>query len=86
MPTKIVCGLDYFNVRKIAKLCCNLILKALDEHTSLLRNKIDDLILEYLPKDREERLNKYKVGNLLAKLKRNGKIDHNDNGEWTLVK
>ena len=39
-----------------------------------------------LPKDREERLNKYKVGNLLAKLKRNGKIDHNDNGEWTLVK
>lgn len=68
------------------EFCCNLILKALDEHTSLPRNKIDDLILEYLPKDREERLNKYKVGNLLAKLKRNGKIDHNDNGEWTLVK
>lgn len=57
MPTKIVCGLDFFNVRKIAKLCCNLILKALDEHTSLPRNKIDDLILEYLPKDRKERLN-----------------------------
>ncbi len=68
------------------EFCCNLIIKALGEHNSLPRIKINKLILEYLPKDKDEKLNKYKVGNLLSKLKRQGKIDLNEDGEWILVK
>lgn len=68
------------------EFCCNWILKSLGEHKSLPRKKINDLIMEYLPKDKEERLNIYKIGNLLSKLKRLGKIDLNDQGEWILVK
>ena len=68
------------------EFCCNLIIKALGEHGSLPRAKINELILEYLPKDKEEKLNKYKVGNMLSKLKRQGKIDLNEDGEWTSVK
>ncbi len=64
------------------EFCCNLILKSLGEHRSLPRHKINALILEYLPKYVEERLNIYKVGNLLARLKREGKIQLNENGEW----
>lgn len=68
------------------EFCCNLIIKALEEHNSLPRAKINDLILEYLPKDKDEKLNKFKVGNLLSKLKRQKKIDLNEDGKWTLVK
>lgn len=68
------------------EFCCNLIIKALGEHNSLPRIKINKLILEYLPKEKDEKLNKYKVGNLLSKLKRQGKIDLNEDGEWILVK
>ena len=62
-----------------------MILKALGEHKSLPRRKINDLLLEYLP-HQEERLKKYKVGNLIAKLKKNGKISYNDKKEWELSK
>lgn len=68
------------------EFCCNLILKALDEHTSLPRKKINALLLEYLPNDKDEKLNIYKVGNLLSKMKRLGKIDINENGEWYQLK
>ncbi len=67
------------------EFCCNMILKALGEHKSLPRRKINDLLLEYLP-HQEERLKKYKVGNLIAKLKKNGKISYNDKKEWELSK
>jgi ATP-dependent DNA helicase RecG len=68
------------------EFCCNLILKALDEHTSLPRKKINALLLEYLPNDKDEKLNIFKVGNLLSKMKRLGKIDINENGEWYQLK
>lgn len=55
--------------------CCNLILKSLAEHKSLPRHKINTLLMEYLPV-RDERLNVYKIGNLLAKLRRDGKNTH----------
>lgn len=55
------------------------------EHNSLPRHKINILLMEYLPA-RDERLNVYKIGNLLAKLKRDGKIHLNDCGEWEVSK
>lgn len=41
--------------------------------------------MEYLPA-RDERLNVYKIGNLLAKLKREKKIHLNGSGEWEVSK
>ena len=67
------------------EFCCNMILKSLNEHNSLPRHKINTLLMEYLPA-RDERLNVYKIGNLLAKLKREGKIHLNDGGEWEVSK
>lgn len=67
------------------EFCCNMILKSLKEHNSLPRHKINTLLMEYLPA-RDERLNVYKIGNLLAKLKREGKILLNDGGEWEVSK
>ena len=67
------------------EFCCNLILKALEEHRSLPRRKINDLVLEYL-QHQDEQHKIYKVGNLMAKLKRNGKISLNENKEWELSK
>lgn len=62
--------------------CCNLILKALSEHQSLPRTKINDLVMEYLPANKEEKLKLYKIGNLLAKLKRLGEIELDEKHEW----
>lgn len=66
--------------------CCDLIVKALQEHKSLPRRKINDLIMEYLPKEQEEQKKVFKVGNLLSKLKRKGTIFLNDKKEWELSK
>ena len=66
--------------------CCNLILKSLGEHTSLPRHKINDLVMEYLPVNQEQKHKVYKVGNLLAKLKREEKIFLNVKKEWQLKK
>lgn len=66
--------------------CCNLILKSLVEHTSLPRHKINDLVMEYLPVNQEQKHKVYKVGNLLAKLKREEKIFLNVKKEWQLKK
>lgn len=68
------------------EFCCNLILKSLGEHTSLPRYKINDLVMEYLPLKQEKNLKVFKVGNLLSKLKREGKIFLNDKKEWQLKK
>lgn len=66
--------------------CCDLIIKALQEHRSLPRHKVNELVLEYLPKGQSEQNKIYKVGNLLSKLKRQGKIFLNDHKEWELSK
>ena len=66
--------------------CCDLILKSLKEHKSLSRSKINELVLDYLPADRDMQNKIYKIGNLLAKLKRRQQIYLNDNKEWTLKK
>ncbi len=56
------------------------------EHKSLSRSKINELVLDYLPADRDMQNKIYKIGNLLAKLKRRQQIYLNDNKEWTLKK
>lgn len=66
--------------------CCDLIIKALQEHQSLPRHKVNELVLEYLPTGQYEQNKIYKVGNLLSKLKRQGKIFLNDHKEWELSK
>lgn len=66
--------------------CCDLIIKALTEHKSLPRHKINELVLEYLPQELSEQKKIYKVGNLLSKLKRNEKVTLNKHKEWELRK
>ena len=66
--------------------CCDLILKALQEHRSLPRYKINELVLEYLPKGQAEQNKIFKIGNLLSKLKRQGKIFLNERKEWEICK
>lgn len=68
------------------EFCCDLILKSLKEHKSLSRSKINELVLDYLPADRDMQNKIYKIGNLLAKLKRRQQIYLNNNKEWTLKK
>ena len=62
-----------------------MILKSLNEHNSLPRREVNTLLMEYLPA-RDERLNVYKIGNLLAKLKREKKIHLNGSGEREVSK
>lgn len=52
------------------------------EHRSLPRHKVNEVVLEYLPKGQSKQNKIYKVGNLLSKLKRQGKIFLNDHKEW----
>ena len=56
----------------------------LNEHKSLSRSKINELVLDYLPADRDLQNKIYKIGNLLAKLKRRQQIYLNCNKEWSL--
>lgn len=62
------------------------LLKSLKEHKSSSRSKINELVLDYLPADRDMQNKIYKIGNLLAKLKRRQQIYLSDNKEWTLKK
>lgn len=67
----------------------DLLCKALDEHGSLTRKDIDDLLWKKLPDWMSEKQKKSKVGNLLGELRVEGKI-HNDGGlkypKWVLLK
>ncbi len=73
-------------VQKHLPISNDAVKKLRKEHKSLPRRKINDLIMEYLPKEQEEQKKVFKVGNLLSKLKRKGTIFLNDKKEWELSK
>lgn len=73
-------------VQKHLPISNDAVKKLRKEHKSLPRRKINDLIMEYLPKEQEEQKKVFKVGNLLSKLKRKGTIFLNDKKEWMLSK
>lgn len=54
--------------------CCNLILKALEEHDGLPKFKINQLLFEYLPQHLTEEQKDWKVSRLLTTLRDSGDI------------
>jgi ATP-dependent DNA helicase RecG len=67
----------------------DLILKAIKEHKSLNRKEIDELLWDTLPVWMDDKQRKIKVNNLIAKLRKNGKIVNqgsDTNPSWILEK
>lgn len=56
------------------KYYLDLIVKAIEEHNSLKRSDIDELLWDKLPDWMSDKQKKYKVSNLLSKLRRKNKI------------
>jgi ATP-dependent DNA helicase RecG len=67
----------------------DLICKALDEHESLTRKDIDELLWNKLPEWMDNQQRKHKVSNLLGELKKANKIQNRGGmkySEWVLLK
>ena len=64
------------------EFCMNLIEKAVQEHERLSRPKIDELITPYLSSALDEEQKYRKIGNLLTKLKTDGRIHLGPGKMW----
>jgi len=64
---------------------CDLILKALDEHEGLTKAKIDELVFDYLPREMSGEKKSWRVGYLLASLKKNGEIISDESRTWRRI-
>lgn len=74
---------DYTRAKGFSdEFCMDLIEKAVNEHGSLSRPKIDELVSPYLPAILDEKQRFGKIGNLLTKLKHNGKIHIGPGKVW----
>ena len=60
----------------------DLILKALDQHITLSRPEIDNLLMTKLPEALTDKQKLYKIGNLLAALRSSGKIVFGEKKLW----
>lgn len=72
-----------------ANRCQALLTTALDDHKKLTRREIDNLLMDILSDQLSNTQKKYKIGNLLSKLKKQGIITNHTKGnisEWSLVK
>ncbi len=66
---------EYSKAKGFSKeFCCNLILKALEEHDGLPKFKINQLLFEYLPQHLTEEQKDWKVSRLLTTLRDSGDI------------
>ncbi len=66
---------EYSKAKGFSKeFCCNLILKALEEHEGLPKFKINQLLFEYLPQHLTEEQKDWKVSRLLTTLRDSGDI------------
>lgn len=66
---------EYSKAKGFSKeFCCNLILKALEEHEGLPKFKINQLLFEYLPQHLTEEQKDWKVSILLTTLRDSGDI------------
>lgn len=69
------------------KRCEEFLLASLRDHKSLSRKEIDELLWKLLPDLLSEKQKKYKITNLLTKLKKQGKIkneSHGPNSDWLI--
>lgn len=69
------------------KRCEEFLLASLRDHKSLSRKEIDELLWKLLPDLLDEKQKKYKITNLLAKLKKQGKIKNESRGpnsDWLI--
>lgn len=74
---------DYTRAKGFSdEFCMDLIEKAVNEHGSLSRPKIDELVSPYLPAVLDEKQRFGKIGNLLTKLKHSGKIHIGPGKVW----
>lgn len=67
----------------------DLVCKAIEEHSSLTRKDINELLWNKLPDWMGEQQKKYKIGNLLSELKRKNLIENagtRKNSAWVLLK
>lgn len=70
------------------KRCEEFLLESLRDHKSLSRKEIDELLWKLLPDLLDEKQKKYKITNLLMKLKKMGKLRNEScgpNSEWWIV-
>ena len=66
---------EYSKAKGFSKeFCCNLILKALEEHEGLPKFKINQLLFEYLPQHLTDEQKDWKVSRLLTTLRDSGDI------------
>lgn len=66
---------EYSKAKGFSKeFCCNLILKALEEHEGLPKFKINQLLFEYLPQHLTEEQKDWKVSRLLTTLRDSGDV------------
>lgn len=66
------------------KECEEWIVKALMDHHTLTRKQINELLWSKLPIDYDDMKKKYKIGNLLTKLRKKGRILTDENRCWHL--
>ena len=64
------------------EFCMDLIEKAVQEHERLSRPKIDELITPYLSAALDEQQKYRKIGNLLTKLKKDGRVHPGSGKMW----
>ncbi len=81
---------DYSKMKGLEKqYYLDLILKAIEEHGSLTRRDIDELLWNKLPEWMDESQKKNKVMNLLSELRKKGKIVNKGttfNSNWVIEK
>lgn len=74
---------EYSKAKGFSKeFCCNLILKALEEHDGLPKFKINQLLFEYLPQHLTEEQKDWKVSRLLTTLRDSGDIFFDTGKIW----
>jgi ATP-dependent DNA helicase RecG len=70
------------------KYYLDLIIKAIQEHRSLGRSDIDELLWDKLPDWMDDKQKKIKINNLISELRNKGKIKNNGSdrfSKWILV-
>lgn len=78
---------EYSKAKGFSKeFCCNLILKALEEHEGLPKFKINQLLFEYLPQHLTEEQKDWKVSRLLTTLRDSGDIFLDTGKIWRKTK
>ena len=78
---------EYSKAKGFSKeFCCNLILKALDEHDGLPKNKINQLLFEYLPQHLSDEQKDWKVSRYLTTLRESGDIFLDAGKVWRKTK